>query len=234
MMTDPEPSVPALRASDAEREQAADLLREAMASGRLDVDELDDRIRLVFGAKTRAELERLVADVLVPADDRNPIGGAAAAVTPGATRLPVRPGEDGTHRILSILSGTERRGRWRLSASCSVINVLGSSELDLSAVELAADRTKLTIVSVLGGAEITLPTGLNVEVAELAILGGNEIDVGDERPDPGGPVVHLRIISILGGAEVRRGPKLNRRQRKQLERRGGERERGDGELEPDP
>ncbi|MGO9955903.1 MAG: DUF1707 domain-containing protein [Solirubrobacteraceae bacterium] len=229
-MTDPEPSAPALRASDAEREHAAGLLREAMASGRLDVDELDDRMQLVFGAKTRAELERLVADVLVPADDQHPIPGAAAAVAPGATRLAVRPGEDGTHRILSILSGTERRGRWRLAASCSVINVLGSTELDLSAVELAANRTELTIVSVLGGAEITLPARLNVEVSEVAILGGNEIDVGDERPDPGGPVVRLRIVSILSGAEVRRGPKLNRRQRRQLERR----EQGEGEGEGEP
>ncbi|MGB0092539.1 MAG: DUF1707 domain-containing protein [Solirubrobacteraceae bacterium] len=71
VMTDPESSAP-FRASDAERERAAGLLREAMTSGRLHVDELDDRMRLVVGAKTRAELERLVNDVLVPTDDRYP------------------------------------------------------------------------------------------------------------------------------------------------------------------
>ena len=211
-MPDPESSVPALRASDAERERAADLLRDAMTSGRLSVDELDDRMRLVFGAKTRAELERLVDDVLVPTDDRHPIASGAATVAPGVARLPVRSGEDGTRRILSILSGSERKGRWRLAASCSVVNVLGGSELDLSAVELAADRVELKIISVLGGAEITLPIGLNVEISELAILGGNEIDVGDQQPDPGGPVVHLRIVSILGGA------KLTRKQRNELKR----------------
>jgi hypothetical protein len=43
-----------------------------------------------------------------------------------------------------------------------VVNVLGGSKLDLSEAELAADRVDLKIISVLGGAEITLPTGLNV------------------------------------------------------------------------
>ena len=74
----------------------------------------------------------------------------------------------------------------------------------MSEVELAADRTTLKVVSVLGGAELTLPAGLNVEISEVAILGGNEIDVGDERPDPGGPVVHVRLVSILGGAKLTR------------------------------
>jgi DUF1707 SHOCT-like domain len=73
VMGDFESSAPELRASDGERERAADLLREAMASGRLSVDELEERMRLVFGVKTHAELERLVDDVLVPTDDRHPI-----------------------------------------------------------------------------------------------------------------------------------------------------------------
>jgi hypothetical protein len=50
-------------------------------------------------------------------------------------------------------------------------------------------------------------------------VGGNEVDLGDEHPDPGGPVVHLRLISILGGAEIRRGPKLTRGERREQQRR---------------
>lgn len=211
-MTDGELAPLALRASDAERERAIELLREAMTSGRLSVDELDDRVRLVLGTKTRAELERLVEDVLVPSDDRHPI----AAASPSIARPSVVRGETGTRRILAILGGSKRTGRWRLAASCSVWNVLGGSELDLSEVELTDDRVELKIVNVLGGAEVTLPAGLNVEVSEVAILGGNEIEIADELPDPGAPVVHLRVISILGGAEVRRGPKLTRKQRRNL------------------
>jgi Domain of unknown function (DUF1707) len=212
-MTDGELSPLTLRASDAERERATELLREAMTSGRLSVDELDDRVRLVLGARTRAELERLVEDVLVPLDDHHPIGAAPSVARPSVVR-----GETGTRRILAILGGSKRTGRWRLAASCSVLNVLGGSELDLTEVELTEDNVELRVVSVLGGAEITFPVGMNVEVSEVAILGGNEIEIADAEPDPGGPVVHLRVISILGGAEVRRGPKLTRKQRKEHER----------------
>ena len=218
VMTDPEPSVPELRASDDERERAADLLREAMTSGRLGVDELDERMQLVFGAKTRVELERLVDDVLVPADDRHPIAAGAGTVIPSTPRLPVRQGDDGTRRIVSVLSGSDRKGRWRLAAACSVVNVLGGSHIDLGDVELAADRVELKVLTVLGGAEIIVPPGLNVEISEVAFLGGNEIDVGDERPDPGGPVVHVRLVSVLGGA------KLSRKQRTALT--GSQRELG--------
>jgi Domain of unknown function (DUF1707) len=206
-----------LRASDAERERAAELLGEAMSSGRLNVDELDDRMRRVFAATTRAELEGLVNDVLVPIDDRHPIAAGAARPSLGAPRLPVRQGADGTRRILSILSGSERKGRWRVSAACSVVNVLGGTELDLTEAELASDRVELKIVTVLGGGEITVPEGLNVEISEVAILGGNGVDIREAHPDPGGPVVHVRLITILGGVEIRRGRKLSRRQRKELD-----------------
>ncbi|MGB0092538.1 MAG: hypothetical protein WBP81_08390 [Solirubrobacteraceae bacterium] len=62
-----------------------------------------------------------------------------------------------------------------------MVNVLGGSELDLTAAELAAERVDLKIFTVVGGAEITLPDSLNVEISELEILGGNEIDIGHAR-----------------------------------------------------
>ncbi len=161
-MSESESSLPALRASDAERERAADVLREAMTSGRLGIDELDDRMRRVLGAQTRVDLEQLVADVIVPADDRHPL--AAAGVGPGARteRVPVRAGGNSTHRIVAVLGGSERKGRWRLATDCSVTCVLGGVELDLTQVELAGDSVELSIFCLLGGAGVTLPPHLNV------------------------------------------------------------------------
>jgi hypothetical protein len=210
-----------LRASDDERERAAQLLREAMASGRITVDELDERTRRVFAAATRAELEDLLNDVLVPADDRHPV----AARGPTPARPVVRPGAEGTRRILSILSGHDRKGRWRVAPSCSVINVLGGSDIDLSEAELGAEHVELKVVTVLGGAEITVPEGLNVEISELSILGGNHVDVGNERPVSGGPLLRVHLVTVLGGVDIRRGPKLSGRQRRELKNRQRQRRR---------
>ena len=52
-----------LLASDAERERVADALRTHAAAGRLDPDELDERLGKAFAARTRADLFPLVADL---------------------------------------------------------------------------------------------------------------------------------------------------------------------------
>ena len=52
-----------MRVSDAERQEVADRLAEHFASGRLDPAEFDDRVGRAMGAKTRADLGGLFADL---------------------------------------------------------------------------------------------------------------------------------------------------------------------------
>ena len=100
----------------------------------------------------------------------------------------------------------------------------------------------MTIFSLMGGADVHVPEGLNVEVTDFAFMGGNDVDMRDSRPDPGGPVLHLRLISIMGGTNVRRGRKKTRARAAgraaarttaaaQLDRRPGEEEEPDLERE---
>ena len=56
-----------MRAADRDREEAADVLREAYAEGRLDHAELDERTDAAFRARTWGELRRLTADLPRPA-----------------------------------------------------------------------------------------------------------------------------------------------------------------------
>ena len=52
-----------MRASDAEREHAAEALREHYAAGRITREELDARLEAVYGATTVEELDELRADL---------------------------------------------------------------------------------------------------------------------------------------------------------------------------
>jgi hypothetical protein len=52
-----------MRVSDAEREAAAAELQEHFASGRLDQEELNERLAAAFAAKTRGELNALFTDL---------------------------------------------------------------------------------------------------------------------------------------------------------------------------
>jgi hypothetical protein len=52
-----------LKASDADREQIAERLRNATAEGRLLAEELEDRLGAAFSARTYRELDAVVADL---------------------------------------------------------------------------------------------------------------------------------------------------------------------------
>src|SRR5438874_9358737 len=72
----PQDRTPQLRASNADRERVAEILRTAATEGRLDLDELDERLAAVYRAKTYADLVPLTRDL--------PVAPAAAPVMPAS------------------------------------------------------------------------------------------------------------------------------------------------------
>jgi len=198
---------PELRASDAERERTADQLRHAAGEGRLTVEELDERLNAAYAARTRGELERLLADVVV---ERAPGDDSGLTVRRGA--------DEGTKFLVAVMGGVDRKGRWRVGRSLTVLNVMGGCDLDLNDAELADDVVEMTVVSFMGGGDIYVPEGLNVEVEDFAFMGGNDVKLGESKPTPGGPTLRLRLVSIMGGTDVKRGRKLSRRERREHKR----------------
>jgi hypothetical protein len=81
---------PAVRASDAERDQAAEILRAGYAEGRLTRAELDERTGAAYAVKTRADLSGLTSDlpaaITAQQAHRGPVlpDLPAAAPAPGA------------------------------------------------------------------------------------------------------------------------------------------------------
>src|SRR5215472_2621610 len=100
------PSSPALRASDADRDRVIELLRAAVADGRLDAGEFDERLDAALAARTIDALAPLTADLIAAP------GSAGALTLPSAGTL-AEPAAD----LLTITGkhGTVRRdGRWTL------------------------------------------------------------------------------------------------------------------------
>ena len=52
-----------MRISDADRNKVAEVLREAAGDGRIDFDELDERLEATYAAKTYAELVPITHDL---------------------------------------------------------------------------------------------------------------------------------------------------------------------------
>ena len=68
--------MPELRAADSDRERTVAALREHAAAGRLDVEELDERIEAALRARTLAELKPLMADLPTATAGRDASGFA--------------------------------------------------------------------------------------------------------------------------------------------------------------
>ena len=80
-----------LRASDADREAAAERLRIAGSEGRLDPEELDERLTAAYAARWCSELDGLTADV-------------TPAPPPPAPRVIVRPARTNAWAVASFIS----------------------------------------------------------------------------------------------------------------------------------
>ena len=187
-MTDPDAS---LRVSDAERDQTLRVLGEHAAVGRLTLDELEERSGRALAAKTRGELATLIGDLPVEKDQARP--------APALARKPVR-------WMIAIMSGSQRRGRFRAVGSINAISIMGGDEIDLREAEIEGGELTLNLVAVMGGANLYIPDTVELDVGGFSLMGGNT-EVGSERPPrPGAPVIRLRAWNLLGGATIFRVP----------------------------
>jgi Domain of unknown function (DUF1707) len=184
----PPAQVPAVRASDQERDAATQQLQQAFAESRLDDTEFDERMRSALTARTRADLDALLADLPAGAPVTRPLDGPAT-----------KPG-----RLAVAFKGSVRRaGRWRVPERYNAVVYKGSGWLDLRAAELAAPVTTLLAVAYKSRVTILVPPGVRVEAGGFGA--DTDTEPGDIVP-AGAPVVHVRGFSYKGSVQVRSRP----------------------------
>jgi hypothetical protein len=191
---------PDLRVSDADRERVAERLRDAAGEGRLTVEELDERLEQAYGARTGSDLAPLTADLPQPA--------------PGAD-APAHRHAGGKRRrwMVAVMGGSNLHGRWLAGRNLTSIAVMGGGEIDLRNAVLTEGELRITIFSFMGGVNVVVPPGVDVECSGFALMGGNDAHVPPQDLPPGARRVHVRAISIMGGSDV----KMKRRDRKALQ-----------------
>lgn len=201
-----------MRASDADRERVAEVLRTAAAEGRLHLDELDERLAAVYAARTYAELEPITHDLptarTVPAAARPVAGGGQPTSTTG----------------IAVMGGFERKGRWTVGRRFFGMAVMGGGEIDLREADFAEGEVTVTAFAMMGGISITVSEDAEVTVNGVGIMGG--FDHRTAGPGkPGGPRVTVNGVAFWGGVEVKRLPPEEELRRRKLERKRLKQER---------
>lgn len=179
-----------VRASDAERQVVINQLNDAFSAGRLTLDEFNDRISSAYSARTRSDLNMLVTD-LPSAPQTHPTGGHASTGDTGRTQWHVSP-----------IGGLKRRGAWRMPREIVSITLIGGADLDFRDAKLEAPEVTLTKISLIGGVDLRVPSGMRVDVQGFSLLGGTNVDL-DDTVDANAPTVVVRAFSLLGGVKAR-------------------------------
>ncbi|MFJ5549774.1 DUF1707 domain-containing protein [Streptomyces sp. NPDC093225] len=202
--------LPELRASDADRELVVERLRDALAEGRLDMGEFEERLEAAYTSRTYGELAPLTRDLpgAPPVAPPAPVGSAEhRAVEPGAASWPGRIGGQGTSSTaVAVMSGFERKGRWTVPQRFNAVAVMGGGEIDLREADFAAREVVVNCVAVMGGIEITVPPGVEVDMRGLGVMGGFGVRRTDHPVDPRAPRLVVTGFAFWGGVEVRTRP----------------------------
>lgn len=188
------PAEPAgIRASDADRDRIADILREALAEGRLTAEEHSERVDAVYRAKTVGELEPLVRDLPSP-------GGARPTV---ASEAPDQEGPTGpAESLVAIFSSSTRRGRWRVGGRTNAFALFGSVEIDLTEALFSQRLTVINATSIFGSVEVKVPENISLRGGGTGVFGSFEVSTL-ESPDPEAPVVVVNGYSVFGSVDAK-------------------------------
>lgn len=186
-----------LRASDADREHVAEILRQAAGDGRLTLEELDERLDQAYAAKTYAELEPVTRDLPQP-------GRAHVPVPVHAPADPSRfGGQPSSPAAIAIMGGFSRKGDWVVPRQFTAFALMGGGEIDMRDARFAEQTVTIHAVTIMGGIEITVPDDANVRVTGIGIMGGfDHTASGAGQPD--GPTIVVDGVALMGGVEVKR------------------------------
>lgn len=170
------------RVSDAERERALVVLRQATVDGRLTTEELLERTEAVLTAQTRGQLVTVTRDL-------------GPSILP-ATRLPA------TRRIQAILGETKQAGRWRAEGQVDVLTVMADCKVDLLDAEIVGSELVLQVNAIMADVKIYVPQDVPVVLEAATIMSSVKEDRLDVVPTSDAPTIRITGFALMSSLQV--------------------------------
>lgn len=170
-----------LRAGDDDRHVIAERLRDAAADGRLSLEELEERLELVYAAKTVGELAPLTDDL--------PTAPRPTDMTP--------------LQLSSTLAHLRREGYWEPPAAITVWARMADVRLDLTQARIPAATMDIDVHGWASNVEVIVPDGARVDIDGLSTPMASS-QVRGSRAGAGGVTVRISGRMTLGSVRARR------------------------------
>jgi hypothetical protein len=199
-----------LRISDEDRHRVAEVLRQAAGDGRIDIEELDERLEATYHAKTYGDLVPITADL--------PIGTQPTPSPPVVAPVPGAPGGARYPTSVAVMSETRRTGPWLLEDGHTAFALMGSVVLDLRQAQF--DRREVTVnaSAVMGEVKLVVNAGTTVVVEGYGVMG----EYSEQRPKvpfdaaQAGATLRVRGLALMGSVHVQRRGRPGEGLRKRL------------------
>ncbi len=183
-MTDDPAQRPPTRASDADREAAVARLEEALAEGRITVDEFRQRTEAAYSAVLTRELSPLFADLpATPSSSVEIVGSRPPA------------------SLFNVMGDVRLNGSTPVPTRIGT--VLGDIKIDLRDLRTNAGSVELDLSTVLGDIEVIVPEGVDAELDGWTVLGNRVIDLAPVPRLAGTPRVVVRAHALFGDLRLR-------------------------------
>ncbi len=211
-VTDPEQ----LRISDADRHRVAEVLREAAGEGRLDLEELDERLEAAYAAKVYADLVPILADLpgLPPAGRCRRAAAGGAVERLDGTGPPVRL----ERRDHGRARPARASGRW--APSTRAFAMWAGIDIDLRQAVFTERETVIYANAIWAGIDVDVNAHTNVIVEGVGIMGAFDQarDKVEAQIGPDSPTVRVKGVALMAGVTVKRRKMPGEERRKRLPR----------------
>jgi uncharacterized protein DUF1707 len=193
-MTGPEQSLPGIdsaenaRAADADREAIAGMLRIAAGEGRLDLDELDDRISLAYQARTYGQLQALITDLPGPRTS-----------TPHHLAVP----EPETLVLKTTSAILKQSGQWTVPRRLTVESRGGFITLDFTRASCAHREITVDAVTRSGRIRLILPDGWAARISPSSTNTSHIKNGAAQTARPDGTTIILTGHPLSGYIKVK-------------------------------
>lgn len=184
------------------RQVTIDALCEHFANDVIPMEEFERRVELAHRAASVDDLKGLLRDL--------PGGNLPAVASSGATA----PAQQRRHRVtaaahvkerefvLAIMGGASRKGAWTPARNNFAFALMGGTELDFREALLGPGVTDVQVFALMGGVDIVVPPGVNVESHGIGILGGFDHRGDLEQPSEDAPTLRISGVALLGGVNI--------------------------------
>jgi Domain of unknown function (DUF1707) len=176
------------RASDADREAIAEMLRIAAGEGRINLEELDERLGLAYNARTYGQLQALVAD----------LPGHRASV-PRHITVP----EPETLALKTTAPLLKQSGQWTVPRRITAESTTGFITIDFTRASCAHREITVDAVTRSGRIRLILPPGWAARVSPSSTNTSHISNKAAETADPDASTVILTGHPLSGYIKVR-------------------------------